>query len=62
MSLATSSQLVSLFRLYDTSHYFEVSTTSCESLPDFLTIADLDDSEELKETHVLEALHFRSKL
>jgi magnesium chelatase family protein len=25
------------------------------------TIADLEDSEELKETHVLEALHFRAK-
>jgi magnesium chelatase family protein len=25
------------------------------------TIADLDDSDELKETHILEALHYRSK-
>jgi magnesium chelatase family protein len=25
------------------------------------TIADLDDSDELKEAHVLEALHFRAK-
>ena len=54
--------LQELFRLYDIFHIIKISTTSCDSLPDCLTIADLDASDELKETHILEALHFRAKV
>ena len=36
--------------------------TSCESLPDFLTIADLDNADTIEPKHLLKTLQYRVKL